>query len=315
MLMTYTTIVGSLSWSHSMWCLTWMEILCFFLFIGEIIVFLYAYDFLDEIFDYETHSIFFFVGSLVPMVLFMYSLSARSGLDLDHLYTNFLIYYEKKFKERPVREEASNEPEKVEIIPIEIPRVEEEVKKEELKELPNEDNNELNEINMSLVISKASVESGEKSHVGEIPQMFPGTSIHEIEESIPSIPAETRYKQEFQEILAMTIGFAKTSETLKCILWLVIVAGAYSIYNVEYSKNSERYVYLHIGVTQTLYLIYLDIVIILWSKSKLRKSSASITESSLLMLLSRIALSFSLRYWVICQCAIYVVLSSIISTS
>ena len=99
-LTTYTTTVGFMSWRRSMWCFTWFERTCFILFVIEIIVFLYAYDYLDEIFDYETHTIFFFVVSLVPMVLFIYSLSARTSLDLDHLYENFILYYRNKLKER-----------------------------------------------------------------------------------------------------------------------------------------------------------------------------------------------------------------------
>lgn len=53
----------------------------------------------------------------------------------------------------------------------------------------------------------------------------------------------------------------------------------------------------------------------LWSRSKLRRVPATITESSLLMLLCRIALSFSARYWVLSHCAIYAVLSVVIVSS
>eukprot|EP00826_Nyctotherus_ovalis_P029385 TRINITY_DN2320_c0_g3_i1.p1 TRINITY_DN2320_c0_g3~~TRINITY_DN2320_c0_g3_i1.p1 ORF type:complete len:414 (+),score=85.45 TRINITY_DN2320_c0_g3_i1:178-1419(+) len=312
LLMTYTTMVGFLSWRRSMWCLTWLEVVCSCLFAIEIIVFLYAYDFLDELFDYETHTIFFFVGSLVLMVLFMYALSARSGLCLDHLYRNFLRYYEQKLKDKPVQEVINIE---VPVVQVGIPKVEEEVKKEEVKNESADGNSEVNAIDMSLIISKASMQSGEKSHIGNIPQIFPGESIPIIYADEPSLPADMRYKQEFREILGMTIGSAKTTDTVKCVITLVFVIGIYVFYNVGYVGSPDRSVYLVYGITQTLYVIYFDIIIILWSTSRLRKSSASITESTVLMLFCRIVLSLSLRYWVLCHCAIYLVLSSVISNS
>eukprot|EP00826_Nyctotherus_ovalis_P018407 TRINITY_DN15510_c0_g1_i9.p1 TRINITY_DN15510_c0_g1~~TRINITY_DN15510_c0_g1_i9.p1 ORF type:complete len:317 (-),score=77.21 TRINITY_DN15510_c0_g1_i9:43-993(-) len=202
-LTAFTTTVGFMCWKKAMWCLSWIEKLCFFLFIIEILVFLYAYDYLDEIFDYETHSVFFFVGSLVPMTLFVYSFSARSGLDLDGLYQNFLVYYRKRLKERPS---------------VQVEEVKAESSKDEgrCEEFNQEERKmDVNLIDMSLVLSKASIKSGEMSHLGDIPRAFPGLQ----DTSIPIMRAmttEEEYKKDFREILGMTRNSAKTSETLKC---------------------------------------------------------------------------------------------------
>ena len=320
-LTTYTTTIGFMSWRRSMWCFTWFERTCFILFVIEIIVFLYAYDYLDEIFDYETHTIFFFVVSLVPMVLFIYSLSARTSLDLDHLYENFILYYRNKLKERPpvqTEDIKLNVPENANV-QIENSKDKDKDKSEQDAEQNEEERqNEVNVINMSLLLSKISMESGERSHSGNIPQAFPemqDSALPEILNETKIITAETRYRQEFEEILNMTTNFAKTSETVKCILYLIVVAIAYVIYNVEYRMYNDKKIYTRIGIVQTFYLIYFDILIISWSKSKLSESPRSITESSLLMLVCRISLGTTVRYWVIAHCIIYTVLSSIIGTS
>jgi len=312
LLMSYTTVVGFLSWRRSRWCLTWLEIACFGLFVIEMILFLYAYDFHDKLFDYETHSIIFFVFSLILMVFFMYSLSTRSGLYLDHLYRNFLNYYERKFNDKPIKDVVNIE---VPVMSVDIPKAKEEIKKEEIKEQESDSGSEANAINMSLIISRVSIQSGEKPHMGEIPQVFPGNSIPITCAEEPSMPADLRYKQEFKEILGMAIGSSKASETIKCIITLTLVSGVHILYNIGYTGSPDRSTYLAYGIMQTLYVIYFDITIILWSTSRLRKSVSTITESSVLMLFCRIILSLSLRYWVICHCVIYIVLSSIIGTS
>lgn len=306
-LTAFTTTVGFMCWKKAMWCLSWVEKLCFFLFIIEILVFLYAYDYLDEIFDYETHSVFFFVGSLVPMTLFVYSLSARSGLDLDGLYRNFLVYYRKKLKDRPPPQTEEVKAERREV-PAESSK-DEELNQEERKI-------DVNMINMSLVLSKASIKSGEMSHLGDIPRAFPGlqdTSIPMINER-PEVTTEEEHKRDFQEILGMTRNSAKTSETLKCTVYLLITLAIYVTYNIEYLTQHNA-PYTRIGLTQTFYLIYFDLVIIAWSRSYLANSATSITKSSILMLLCRVLQSINLKYWVITHCVIYVTLVSIIGTS
>jgi len=313
-LAAFTTVIGFMSWKKSMWRFGWIAKICFILFVIEILVFLYAYDYLDEIFDYETHSIFFFVASLVPMTLFVYSLSARSAIDLEHVYKNFVLYYRQKLKERPIVQ-----PEEVK---FEDKRVHIEASKDEPKcgqECSQEDRrSEINLINMSMVLSKASMKSGEMSHSGDIPGAFPGIQDNPIPVIINEVPETTKddqYEKDFKEIIYMTRNYSKTTETLKCAIYLLLSALIYATYNIEYQMQKKKRVFGRIGIIQTLYLIYFDLLIIFWSKSYLRNKVASITTTSVLMLACRVLLSVTLRYWVITHCIIYVILVSIVGNS
>jgi hypothetical protein len=299
-----------MSWKKSMWRFGWLAKICFVLFVIEILVFLYAYDYLDEIFDYEAHSIFFFVASLVPMTLFVYSLSARSGIDLEQVYKNFISYYRKKLKERPVVQS-----EEVKLEGRETPI---ESSKDELKCDQEERKSEINLINMSLVLSKASMKSGEMSHSRDIPRAFPEMQDNAIPIVInenPEVIADNQYEKDFKEIIYLTRNYAKTSETLKCVKYLLLTGFIYVLYNIEYKMQKKKGTFGKIGIVQTLYLIYFDLLIIFWSKSYLRSKAVSITTTSILMLACRVLLSIILRYWVITHGIIYVTLVSIIGNS
>jgi len=366
----YMGVIGVLSWQKSNWHTNWLHVICFFCFVGGILCFAVTYDYLDERFDYETHTVIFFVGSLVFMVLFIYSLSARCALDLSQLYNNFLLYYENQLKERPipVQTEERKIPisanfqnaDKISIDPSDTPErspfenigspeskpenftsqmnndIDEHSAKQErpskmddpsfsnpiptVKVEGEDKRSEVNMIDMSQVLSKASIHSGEKSHSGNIPQAFPGVQMNlepaaEFIITPPPLPAEVRYKQEFKEILEMTTGFAKTYETVKCLAYLILCAAMYILYTAEYSKNNTNKAYSLSGLVQMLFLVYFDFLIILWGRSGMRNLQISITKMSMLMLLVRICLSISLLYWVYFHCIIYIVLFSIIGTS
>jgi hypothetical protein len=245
------------------------------------------------------------------MVVFVYSLSARSGLAIDHLYKNFLLYYRRKLKERP-----PVQPEEVKIECLDNPL---DNSKSEYKSEPGlsleERKSEIGMIDMSQVLSKASIRSGEMSHSGDIPRVFPGLQDKVTPNENQEVTVEDQYKKDFQEILNMTRNFTKTSKTYRCYLCLVLTAVIYIIYNLEYQREAKKKIYTRIGIVQTSYLIYFDFLIICWNKSYLANSNTSIAKSCTLMLLYRLLLASKLRYWVLIHCIIYVILVSIIGTS
>ncbi len=332
--MIYCMLVGFFSWKRSMWCLNSFQKLCFICTCLSVIGFGVTFDYFDPMFDYETHSVFFFVGSLVIMVLFTYSLFARSAINLHRLYTNFLAYYESRLKSRPPPEE------KVEILPVpagansseDADRSPNQSKKGEAKDDPQnaqDRSSELRMINMSQVLSHVSVESGDMSHEGQVPQVFPDVppAAEPEEKNVSPQPnlAENRYREELREIVEITNKTARSHERNKCLMYLVVLAATYTVYNIEYANSSKRPEYLTIGIVQTFFLIFFDILyrscgtslrrILLWSRSYLQPKQISITITCLLMLMCRIALSASLSNWVFLHCFICAVLSSVIAYS
>jgi len=306
--MIYVGIIGCLSWKHSLWYRTWFENACLCFCALGFIAFLALYESHDYMSYYEPHTTICFVPNLVFMTIFIYSITVESSINLVQLYFQFLQYYEKKAKSS-IKEEIKSPASLI------SPQGSKEESKEETSQIENEANTpEPNLINLSLIVSKVSVESGERSHVARAPQEFPVLQ-HRLNLQTQEIErADNYYKQEFQEIVK-AIKETNKNEVLKRVLSLGLVGFSYVIYNAVHYIIDVKTKYKRIGMIQTFVVIYLDLLILLWSRSKLRKPRHPIIEPTLLMLICRVILCLSSRYWIITHCAIFLILTSVMGTS
>ena len=221
-------------------------------------------DYCDPYFDYETHTVSWFLINGLFMILAQYSFSARKAVDLHLLHKNYLSFYEKKIKDiMPQKPEISVEEPQIEEDKIE------EISKEEVKkeEYPEEQPKEIavNMIQMSLVCSHVSMQSGEKSHSGQIPGAFPDLPAEalSIRAKIPEANNQnsqsSEYKNQLQEILDITMQGNGTKQLIKSFAYLTIAIVDLAVYELIYRLNAKQG-YLIIGSIQLCYLVIFDIL-------------------------------------------------------
>ena len=94
----YSMIMGYLSWKNSLWTFTLFVKCTFGILLALLFGFLIAFDYLNSTNSYEVSSILFLMTSSVPMILIIYRQITYSAINLNHLYIQFLNYYENKLK-------------------------------------------------------------------------------------------------------------------------------------------------------------------------------------------------------------------------
>lgn len=264
LIFVYSCSIGFISWIKSFWSINWLHKSSFVVCVISCLALITAMDYCDPYFDYETHTVSWFLVNSIFMTLAQFSFSARKAVNLHALHKNYLSY-EKKIKdilpqkpEISLEEPQKNEEEKIEEIS------KEEIKKEEnVEEQPREI--AVNMIQMSLVCSHVSMQSGEKSHTGQIPEAFPDlpsdalTMRAKASDTNNPVLQSVDYKNQLQEILDMTMQGNGSYQLIKSFAYITVAIVYLAAYELIYRLNAEKD-YLIIGAIQLCFLVAFDIL-------------------------------------------------------